>query len=208
MNLFLANLRPAISITVLMTAVLGLGYPLAMTAVGQALFPVQANGSLIEKNGAVVGSALIGQGFKDPRYLIGRPSAVDYDAANSSGSNLGPTSQALIEGVTQRVNAIRELDGVRFPTVDRVTASGSGLDPHIRVASALQQAERIARRRGVEPARVVSIIEQNIEGEYLGFIGERVVNVLLVNLALDEAFPPAVAPTGNGTPASEASVAR
>ena len=190
MNHLLANLRPAISMTALMTILFGLGYPLAMTGVGQLLFPVQASGSLLERDGIVIGSALVGQSFTDPRYLIGRPSAVDYDAANSGGSNLGPTSRALIVSVGEEVDEIRMIDGIDEPSVERVTASGSGLDPHLWPLGAFQQADRIARLRGAEPAEVRALIERHVESGYLGFIGEPVVNVLLANLALDEAFPP------------------
>lgn len=198
MNLLLSNLRPAVSMVALMTLLLGLGYPLAMTGIGQYLFFAQANGSLIERDGTVIGSARIGQAFSDPHYLIGRPSAVDYDAAESGGSNLGPTNRTLIDSVTERTDGIRTLDGITVPPVDRVTASGSGLDPHLWLTSALGQVDRIARLRGADPDEVRTIIEGHVEGAYFGFIGKPVVNVLLANLALDEAFPPAVWPAGDG----------
>lgn len=194
MKLFLSHARPATSMILLMTLLLGIAYPLVMLALGQTLFPGQANGSLIEKDGAVVGSEQVGQLWTDPRYLVGRPSAVDYDAANSSGTNLGPTNRALIEAVAERADAMRQADGVARPPVDLVTSSGSGLDPHLWVESAMLQAERIARLRGADVERVRSIILEHVEGNYLGFIGEPVVNVLLVNLALDAAFPPAARP--------------
>jgi K+-transporting ATPase ATPase C chain len=194
MKLLLSHARPATSMILLMTLLLGIGYPLAMLALGQILFPGQANGSLIEKDGAVVGSEQVGQLWTDPRYLLGRPSAVDYDAANSSGSNLGPTNSTLIASVAGRVEAVRQADGVARPPVDLVTASGSGLDPHLTVESALLQAERIARLRGADLAQVQAIVLDHIEGNYLGFIGEPVVNVLRVNIALDAAFPPATSP--------------
>jgi K+-transporting ATPase ATPase C chain len=194
MKLFLSHARPATGMILLMTLLLGIGYPLAMLALGQALFPEQANGSLIEKDGVVIGSEQVGQLWTDPRYLLGRPSAVDYDAANSSGTNLGPTSGALIAAVAERVEAVRQTDGVARPPIDLVTASGSGLDPHLSVESAMLQAERIARLRGTDVERVRAIILDQIEGAYLGFIGEPVVDVLRVNLALDAAFPPATRP--------------
>lgn len=194
MTLLLANLRPAVSMMAVMMLLLGLGYPLVMTGIGHALFSSRAGGSLIERDGVVVGSALIGQVFEEPHYLIGRPSAVDYDAANSGGSNLGPTSRALLASVAQRAEAVVALDGLDAPPVDRVTASGSGLDPHLWRQSALGQADRIARLRGADPAEIRAIIDSHVEGAYLGFIGEPVVNVLRVNLALDEAFPPTARP--------------
>lgn len=197
-------LRPAASMTLLMTIVLGLGYPLAMTAIGQVLFPVRADGSLLERDGTVVGAVQIGQTFTDRHYLIGRPSAVDHDAASSGGSNLAPTNGALIDAVSERRDALQSLDGVEAPPVDRVTASGSGLDPHLWVDSALQQVDRIARLRGADPAEVRALVESNVEGAYIGFIGEPVVNVLLTNLALDEAFPPASWPGTGGASPSEA----
>ena len=196
MKLLLSNLRPAVSLVLLSTLLLGLAYPLALTAAGQALFPRQAGGSLIERDGRLVGSALIGQQFAAPQYLIGRPSAVGYDAASSGGSNLGPSSAELLESVARRVEDVRALDQ-GLPAVDRVTASASGLDPHLWLPSALQQAERIAARRGVHPDQVRALIENNLEGAYLGFVGEEVVNVLQVNLALDEAFPLANEPGGD-----------
>jgi K+-transporting ATPase ATPase C chain len=207
MNLLIVNLRSAVSMIALMTVLLGLGYPLAMTGAGQALFPAQANGSLLARDGAVVGSALVGQAFTDPRYLLGRPSAVDYDAANSGGSNLGPTSRELIGVVRERAESVQTLDGIAAPPVDRVTASGSGLDPHLWPESALQQAERIARLRGADPAEVRAIIAGHVQGAYLGFIGEPVVNVLLANLALDEAFPPATWPATDRLARPEATTA-
>jgi potassium-transporting ATPase KdpC subunit len=191
MTLFTSHLRPAAARTVVMTLLLGLAYPLAMTGIAQTLFPQQANGSLIERNGIVIGSSLIGQDFSDPRYLHGRPSAAAYDAANSTGSNLGPSSHALIEAVKERVQAVRTLDGTDRPGIDRVTASASGLDPHISIGSALAQADRIARLRGVEPDEVRRLLRAHVEGSYLGFIGEPVVNVLRANLALDATFTPA-----------------
>lgn len=198
MRLLITNLRPAVSMTLLMTVLLGLGYPLAMIGVGQTLFSAKANGSLLMRDGSVIGSTLIGQSFSDPRYLIGRPSAVAYDAANSGGSNLGPSSRNLIASVRSRVDAIRALENETTPTVDRVTASASGLDPHISYAGALQQVDRIARLRGVDPTDIRTIIEGHVEGSYLGFIGEKVVNVLAANLALDITLPVPTKPKVGG----------
>jgi K+-transporting ATPase ATPase C chain len=187
---------------VLMTVLLGLAYPLGMTAVSQALFPAQANGSLIERDGTVIGSELIGQPFDAPQYLWPRPSAVDYDAANSSGTNLAPTSAALVDAVRERSAALEAANGVK-PPVDLVTSSSSGLDPHVSPEGAFVQAARIAEARGVEPADVRSFLRDRVEERALGFIGEPVVNVLLANLALDETFPMPPAPSAP-VPAAEA----
>lgn len=203
MKSFFANLRSAASMMAAMTLLFGFGYPLAMTGIAQAMFPVQANGSLVVRGGTVVGSALLGQSFEDPRYLIGRPSAVGYDAANSGGSNLGPSSRNLIEAVAGRVRKVRAIDGIDVPSVDRVTASASGLDPHLWRESALEQVDRIARLRGADRGKVREIVEAHEEGAYLGFLGESVVNVLLVNLALDEAFPPKTWPARDGLSQTE-----
>lgn len=189
--------RPALTMVVLMTALLGLAYPLAMTAAAQALFPAQANGSLIERDGTVIGSAYVGQSFAAPHYLLPRPSAVDYDAANSSATNLAPTNAALVAAVFERSAAIREADGA-LPPVDRVTASASGLDPHLSPAGAIMQAERIATARDARPEAVRALIAAHAEDPLLGFIGEPVVNVLLTNLALDAAFPMPAAPATPG----------
>jgi K+-transporting ATPase ATPase C chain len=190
----LASMRPALTLTVLFTLLLGLGYPLAMTGLAQALFPAAASGSLIERDGRVVGSALIGQAFAEPRYLRGRPSAVGHDAANSGGSNLGPTNAALISAVRERAAVVAAEDGVARPPVDLVTASGSGLDPHLSPEAALLQAPRIAAARGADADAVRRLIESRIETPALGVLGEPVVNVLLTNLALDAAFPAPPAP--------------
>jgi K+-transporting ATPase ATPase C chain len=184
-------IRPAVVLLALFTLVTGLLYPLAVTGLAQVVFPAQANGSLIEQNGRVVGSALIGQPFDDPKYFWGRPSATSpfpYNAAASSGSNLGPSNPALIDAVQARVAALRAADpgSIESVPVDLVTASGSGLDPHISVAAALYQAPRVARTRGLDGAIVAQLVEKYTEGPQLGLLGEPRINVLKLNLALDE----------------------
>ncbi|HMN80931.1 MAG TPA: potassium-transporting ATPase subunit KdpC [Burkholderiaceae bacterium] len=185
-----AEFRPALVMLVLLSVLTGIAYPLSVTGLGQLLFPVQANGSLIESGGRVTGSTLIGQPFSEPRYFWGRPSATapfPYNAAASSGSNQGPSSEALKEAVTQRIAALRQADpGNREPVpVGLVTASSSGLDPHISPAAARYQAARVARERGLEASVVLRIIEQHTEGRQFGVLGEPRVNVLALNLALD-----------------------
>ncbi len=176
---------------VFFTLFCGLIYPGVVTLVGQAVFPRQANGSLIEVNGKTVGSELIGQPFDDPKYFWGRPSATSpfaYNAANSSGSNLGPTNPAFISSVKANVDAQRKAnpDMADKPVpMDLVTASGSGLDPHISPAGAEYQAARVAKVRNLAPAKVEELIAQNTDGRWLGFIGDPGVNVLKLNLALD-----------------------
>ncbi|MBN8609393.1 MAG: potassium-transporting ATPase subunit KdpC [Deltaproteobacteria bacterium] len=198
----LTLLRPASVLFALLTVLTGVVYPLLVTGIAQLVFPEQANGSLVLRDGEVVGSALIGQHFDDPAYVWGRPSATGtfaYDASASTGSNQGPLNPALREAVASRVAALREASpGSTEPVpVDLVTASGSGLDPHISPAAALHQVSRVARARGVEVSRVRAIVEANVEQRTLGLLGAPRVNVLFVNLALDEAFgaPAAGAPT-------------
>ena len=184
------QLRPAILILVLMTVLTGVVYPLAVTGVAQVLFPAQANGSMIEKNGKVVGSTLIGQPFDDPRYFWGRLSAtapLPYNGAASSGSNYGPLNDALLDAARGRIQALRDADpgNTRPIPVDLVTASGSGLDPHISPAAAHWQTPRVARVRGLDPHRVDALVARHTKGRQLGFLGEPTVDVLALNLALD-----------------------
>lgn len=187
MNIFI---RPALVLFVVLTVLTGLVYPLVVTGIGQLVFPQQAAGSLIRRDGELVGSTLIGQSFSSPKYFWGRPSATGPMANNasaSSGSNLGPLNPALINAVEDRIEALRAADpGNMAPVpVDLVTASGSGLDPHVSVAAAQYQAARVAKLRSLPPAEVQSLIVQHSQGRLLGFIGEPRVNVLQLNLALD-----------------------
>jgi K+-transporting ATPase ATPase C chain len=186
----LAHLRPAIVLTLALTVLTGLVYPLIVTGAAQILFPRQANGSLIVQDGTIVGSSLIGQPFDDPGYFWSRPSATSpypYNAAASSGSNLGPTNPALAEAVKARIAALRTADpGNPAPVpVDLVTASGSGLDPHISPAGAFYQVGRVARARKLDESAVRGLVERHIEGRQLGLLGEPRVNVLALNRALD-----------------------
>ena len=189
------HIRPAVSMMVLMTQLTGVAYPLAMTGAAQALFPAQAAGSPVTRDGVVVGSALVGQSFTSDRYLIGRPSAVGYDAANSGGSNLAPSNFALVAEIRARATVIAARDGAARPPVDLVTASSSGLDPHLSPEAALLQAPRIAAARGADPAAVRALIEGRIERP---LFGPPVVNVLLANIALDAAFPAAITGEADG----------
>jgi K+-transporting ATPase ATPase C chain len=185
------NLLIAVLMTIVTTAIFGLAYPLVVTGLAQVIFPEKANGQLITRDGQVVGSAIIGQAFPSPKYFHSRPSAAGagYDAANSSGSNLGPTSKALVDAVKARVDdAKKDNPGAPVP-VDLVTESGSGLDPHVSPAAADFQVPRVARERGVTDEVVRRLVSEFTEGRQLGFLGEARVNVLLLNLALDERYP-------------------
>jgi K+-transporting ATPase ATPase C chain len=182
------QLRPALTIFALLTIITGVIYPLLVTGVSQVLFPSQSNGSIITIDGKAAGSELIGQQFDDPKYFWGRVSAVDYNADLSSGSNYGPMNPALLKAVQSRIDALQAADPdntLPIP-VDLVTASASGLDPHISVAAALYQVHRVASARGLSEADLQSLVEQNTESRQFGIFGEPRVNVLLLNLALDE----------------------
>lgn len=185
-------LRPLFVLFAALTVITGVIYPLVVTGVAQVLFPAEAHGSLVAgKDGKPVGSALIGQPFSDPKHFWSRPSATSpqpYNGGSSGASNLGPTNPALADAVKGRIEALRAADpGNNAPVpVDLVTASGSGLDPHISVAAAKYQANRVAKARGLPPDRVMGLVDANTEMPVLGFLGEPRVNVLRLNLALDE----------------------
>lgn len=184
----ISQLRPAFFMLLIFTVITGIIYPFTVTGIAQVVFPHQANGSIIMLDEKPVGSELIGQQFNDPAYFWGRPSAAGYDAAASSGSNYGPMNPALLDAVQARIDALKAADPnntLPIP-VDLVTASGSGLDPHISVASALYQVHRVASARGLSEADVKSLVEKYTQGRQFGFLGEPRVNVLLLNLALDE----------------------
>jgi K+-transporting ATPase ATPase C chain len=197
----LREIRPAIVLLLVLTAITGLAYPLAMTAIAGAIFPAQAQGSLIEKDGKVVGSALIGQEFKDDKYFHGRPSATlapdpndstktvsaPYNAANSGGSNLGPTSKALADRLKEDVDKLKGENPNAAVPVDLVTTSASGLDPDISPEAARFQVPRVAKARKISEDQLRQLVASNTQGRLLGLLGEPRVNVLALNLALDRA---------------------
>jgi len=197
----LREIRPAIVLLLALTAITGLAYPLAMTGIAGVLFPKQAQGSLIEKGGKVIGSALIGQEFKDDKYFHGRPSATlapdpndatktvsaPYNAANSGGSNLGPTSKALADRLKEDVDKLKAENPSGPVPVDLVTTSASGLDPDISPEAAQFQVPRVAKARNMQEDAVRQLVASNVQGRVLGLLGEPRVNVLALNLALDRA---------------------
>lgn len=202
---FTQNLRIAVLMTIVTTLLLGVAYPLAVTGLAQVLFKDKANGQLIERDGRIVGSRIIGQAFSSPGYFHGRPSAAGtgYDAANSAGTNLGPTNKKLIDAVTAAVQAAKKdnpgtpacPEPCRGVPIDLVTTSASGLDPHISPAAAAFQVPRVARARQISEDDLRRVVAAHTEGRQWGFLGEPRVNVLLLNLALDEQWPKTRPPT-------------
>ena len=185
------NLLIAVLMTIATTILLGLVYPLAMTAIAQAIFPDKANGQLVMREGRVIGSRIIGESFSSPGYFHGRPSAAGagYDAANSAGTNLGPTSRKLVDAVKTAVAAAQKENPSAPVPIDLVTSSASGLDPHLSPAAALFQAPRVAAARRASEADMRRLVGAHIEPRQFGFLGEPRVNVLELNLALDEQWP-------------------
>jgi K+-transporting ATPase ATPase C chain len=192
--MFIKHLRPAIVTLILFTGITGLLYPLLITGLAQLMFPGKANGSLIQKNGKSLGSELIGQPFSDPKYFWSRLSATSpfaYNSGASAGSNYGPLNPALIDAAQKRIQEMKTADplNAKLIPVDLVTASGSGLDPHISVAAVLYQLPRVARNRNMSEEQIRSLVDQYTEGRQLGVLGEPRVNVLKLNLALNETHP-------------------
>ena len=185
------NLLVAVLMTIVTTVLLGIVYPLLVTALAQTIFPERANGQLMTREGQVIGSRMIGQAFSSAQYFQGRPSAAGsgYDAANSSGSNLGPTNKKLIDAVSANVSRVRGDNPTALVPIDLVTASASGLDPHISPAAALFQVPRVARARNTAETDIRRLVEAHVEDRQFGVLGEPRVNVLLLNLALDQQFP-------------------
>nr|WP_315258212.1 potassium-transporting ATPase subunit KdpC [uncultured Duganella sp.] len=186
-----SQLRPALTIFAALTLICGVAYPLAVTAIGSAVFPAQAAGSIVEVNGKAIGSTLIGQAFTAPQYFWGRPSAtgpMPNNAAGSGGANQGPTNPALLDAVKSRIDALKAADPSNTAAipVDLVTASASGLDPEISVAAARYQAGRVAAARKLSHEQVLALIERHTQAQWLGFFGETRVNVLALNLALEQ----------------------
>jgi potassium-transporting ATPase KdpC subunit len=200
----LKEIRPALVVLIVLTAITGLLYPLAITGVAGVIFPNQAQGSLVERDGQIVGSSSIGQLFTSDKYFHGRPSAtvtpdpkdptknveLPYNAANSAGSNLGPTNKALIERVKEDVEKRKAENPKANVPIDLVTTSGSGLDPHISPEAALFQVPRVAKARNMAEDRLLQLVNQHVEGRFLGIFGEPRVNVLALNMALDRAATP------------------